>query len=68
MQEFLLFAIALAKEAGKMIKDATESRMSGTGNQFVVKYDNPTDLVTETDQAVEKYIKKRLSETYPSHR
>ncbi|KAI9488487.1 inositol monophosphatase [Zychaea mexicana] len=68
LQEYLSFAIALAKEAGKMIKDATETRMSGTGNQFLVKYDNPTDLVTETDQAVEKYIKKRLSEAYPEHR
>ncbi|KAG2223285.1 hypothetical protein INT45_007011 [Circinella minor] len=68
LQEFLLFAIALAKEAGKMIKDATETRMSGTGNQFLAKYDNPTDLVTETDQAVEKFIKNRLSVTYPTHR
>ncbi|KAI9253799.1 inositol monophosphatase 2 [Phascolomyces articulosus] len=68
LTEFLSFAITLAQEAGKMIKDATENRMSGTGNQFLVKYDNPTDLVTETDQAVEKYIKKRLAETYPDHR
>ncbi|KAI8145444.1 hypothetical protein BJV82DRAFT_603682 [Fennellomyces sp. T-0311] len=68
LQEYLSFAIALAKEAGKMIKDATETRMSGAGSQVVMKYDNPTDLVTETDQAVEKYIKQRLSQTYPEHR
>lgn len=51
-----------------MIRDATQKRLSSTSSQFVVKYDNPTDLVTETDQAVEKFIKERLSSTFPEHK
>ncbi|KAI9310601.1 inositol monophosphatase [Dichotomocladium elegans] len=68
LKEYLEFAISLAKDAGQMIKDATEKRLSGTQNQFVAKYDNPTDLVTETDQAVEKFIKERLAAVYPDHK
>lgn len=35
---------------------------------MLVKYENPADLVTETDQAVEKFIKDRLAATYPAHK
>ncbi|CDS09285.1 hypothetical protein LRAMOSA10645 [Lichtheimia ramosa] len=68
LKQYLAFAINLAKDAGQMVRDATQKRLSSTSSQFVVKYDNPTDLVTETDQAVEKFIKERLSSTYPEHK
>ncbi|KAG0166534.1 hypothetical protein DFQ28_007396 [Apophysomyces sp. BC1034] len=68
LQEYLKFAIALAKEAGAIVKSAVETRMSGSGTNILMKCDNPSDLVTETDQAVEQFIKTRLTETYPEHR
>lgn len=44
--------------------------MAGTGSNAVEikKQDNPTDLVTETDKAVEEFIKQRLFNTYPDHK
>ncbi|RCI03457.1 hypothetical protein CU098_012330 [Rhizopus stolonifer] len=68
IQEYLDFAVQLAKDAGAIIKDAVESRMAGTGSNIEMKKENPIDLVTETDKAVEEFIKKRLFETYPEHR
>lgn len=68
IQEYLDFAIQLAKEAGAIIKTAVDSRMSGTGSHIELKKENPTDLVTETDKAVEEFIKDRLVKTYPEHK
>lgn len=69
VQEYLEFAIQLAQDAGAIIKSAIDSRMTGTGVSHVhVKKDNPSDLVTETDKAVEEFIKERLKKTYPHHR
>ncbi|KAI8643949.1 hypothetical protein BD408DRAFT_414144 [Parasitella parasitica] len=68
VQEYLDFAINLAKEAGAIIKTAVDFRMAGTGSNIELKKENPTDLVTETDKAVEEYIKERLSKTYPDHK
>ncbi|CEG67823.1 hypothetical protein RMATCC62417_04188 [Rhizopus microsporus] len=69
VQEYLEFAIQLAQDAGAIIKSAIDSRMTGTGISHVhVKKDNPSDLVTETDKAVEEFIKERLKKTYPHHR
>jgi myo-inositol-1(or 4)-monophosphatase len=42
--------------------------MSGTGSHIELKKENPTDLVTETDKAVEEFIKERLIKTYPQHK
>ncbi|KAL0087150.1 hypothetical protein F4703DRAFT_1735627, partial [Phycomyces blakesleeanus] len=53
---YLAFAIKLARDSGVIIKNALDSRMAGTGARIEAKYDNPTDLVTETDQAVEQFI------------
>lgn len=68
IQEYLQFAIELAQEAGAIIKAAVDSRMAGSGSNIELKKENPTDLVTETDKAVEEFIKARLSKTYPSHK
>ncbi|CAO3597256.1 unnamed protein product [Absidia cylindrospora] len=42
--------------------------MKGGQANILLKYDNPSDLVTETDQAVEQFIKDRLFAAYPAHR
>ncbi|OAD65631.1 hypothetical protein PHYBLDRAFT_176020 [Phycomyces blakesleeanus NRRL 1555(-)] len=68
LASYLAFAIKLARDSGVIIKNALDSRMAGTGARIEAKYDNPTDLVTETDQAVEQFIKERLASTYPDHK
>ena len=40
--------------------------MSGTGSNIELKKENPTDLVTETDKAVEEYIKDVCLKHIPS--
>lgn len=42
--------------------------MAGAGSNIELKKENHTDLVTETDKAVEEFIKDRLFKTYPSHK
>ncbi|KAI9469677.1 MAG: hypothetical protein EXX96DRAFT_587054 [Benjaminiella poitrasii] len=68
VQEYLNFAIQLAKEAGAIIKAAVDSRMAGSGSTIELKKENPSDLVTETDKAVEEFIKARLQKAYPEHK
>lgn len=64
----MTFASQLAKDAGKLIKDALDSRMQGSTANVQVKKSNPSDLVTETDKAVEEFIKEKLFSTYPEHK
>jgi len=59
LQEIHYLLISVAHEAGRMIMAATPSYLdSGTKK-------NSADLVTETDQAVEKMVYERLSGAYP---
>ncbi|KAI9283312.1 hypothetical protein BY458DRAFT_448759 [Sporodiniella umbellata] len=69
VQEYHDFAIRLAQDAGAMIKSALDTRMSGASvNTIELKKDNPSDLVTETDKAVEEFIKAQIHRVYPDHR
>ncbi|GAA6024060.1 hypothetical protein JCM10207_009294 [Rhodosporidiobolus poonsookiae] len=63
------FAIDLAKQAGQLILDGSSKRTQSTNAQGEVELKkNSVDLVTETDQAVEAFIKKRIAEEYPSYK
>ncbi|ORX48304.1 inositol monophosphatase, partial [Hesseltinella vesiculosa] len=64
----LTFAIQLARDAGAIIGDAVTKRHHGDATHTDVKADNPSDIVTETDRAVEEYIKARLTIAYPDHK
>ncbi|KAF2799958.1 inositol monophosphatase [Melanomma pulvis-pyrius CBS 109.77] len=66
------FAVNLGKEAGKMLLEAAKLRM---GDERVseerkehVQKENAVDLVTETDEDVEAFIKGKIVEKYPSHK
>jgi myo-inositol-1(or 4)-monophosphatase len=50
-----------------MIKEGVDKRMAGSGS-IMAKYSNPSDMVTETDQAVEAFVKEKISAAYPSHK
>ncbi|PQE16165.1 inositol monophosphatase protein [Rutstroemia sp. NJR-2017a BVV2] len=61
LQEIHDLLIEIAHDAGRMMIAATPSYLdSGTKK-------NSADLVTETDQAVEAMVSKRLHEAYPTY-
>ncbi|XP_071083700.1 inositol monophosphatase 1-like [Haliotis cracherodii] len=62
LQEFLDFAVEVAKKAGEMIKDGFSKKKNVETKQ------SNADLVTETDQAVEKWVIGYINERYPSHK
>ncbi|KAF2731807.1 inositol monophosphatase [Polyplosphaeria fusca] len=71
LDEIYAFAIQLGKDAGQMLMDAAKLRMSGggTGEQKEhVQKENAVDLVTETDENVEAYIRNAIEKKYPSHK
>lgn len=59
LQEVHDFLITVAKKAGQMITSATPNT-SVAGEKK-----NSVDLVTETDQAVEKMVTETVKEKYP---
>jgi hypothetical protein len=50
-----------------LIKEGVDKRLAGSGS-IMAKYSNPSDMVTETDQAVEAFVKEKISTAYPSHK
>lgn len=71
-EEVLSFAIDIAKQAGKIIVQGSEKRLSDQNegrldlDELIKK--NTADLVTETDQATEKFVKDAIAARYPSHK
>ncbi|RSH76687.1 uncharacterized protein EHS24_005435 [Apiotrichum porosum] len=63
--EILEFAYTVAEQASKLILDGAAARWKNA--DFATKK-NAVDLVTETDQAVEDFIRKAISDKYPSHK
>lgn len=59
LQEVHDYLVAVAHRAGEMITSATP-KPAGSGTKK-----NTADLVTETDQAVEKMVSTALKEKYP---
>ncbi|XP_064409833.1 inositol monophosphatase 1 [Latimeria chalumnae] len=60
-QECLDTAVAVARKAGEVIREALKKEMS------VMLKSSPADLVTETDQKVESMIISTIKEKFPSH-
>lgn len=55
------YCVAVTKKAGQMIRDALEKDIT------IMEKSSPVDLVTETDQNVEKLIISSIREKYPTH-
>lgn len=66
------FAVELGKQAGQMLKDAAQLRINGGGGTKAqdehIQKANAVDLVTETDEDVEAFIKNEITGKYPSHK
>ncbi|XP_068200081.1 inositol monophosphatase 1-like [Antennarius striatus] len=60
-QECMDHCVEVAKEAGKMIREALQKDIS------IMEKSSPVDLVTETDRKVEQLIISSIKEKYPTH-
>uniref|UniRef100_A0A8C6HAZ0 Inositol-1-monophosphatase n=1 Tax=Mus spicilegus TaxID=10103 RepID=A0A8C6HAZ0_MUSSI len=60
-QECMDYAVILARQAGEMIREALKNEMD------VMIKSSPADLVTVTDQKVEKMLMSSIKEKYPCH-
>ncbi|PAV84084.1 hypothetical protein WR25_21182 [Diploscapter pachys] len=62
-QKFFDVALGLVQTAGRLVRDAFD-----TPTSVVMIKSSSTDLVTETDQAVEKMLIDGLSKAFPDHK
>ncbi|XP_007461760.1 PREDICTED: inositol monophosphatase 1 [Lipotes vexillifer] len=60
-EECMDYAVTLARQAGEMAREALKNEMN-----IMIK-SSPVDLVTATDQKVEKMLISSIKEKYPSH-
>ncbi|KAK0418814.1 hypothetical protein QR680_013786 [Steinernema hermaphroditum] len=60
---FFNFALELVKKAGRLVRDAFDQPSSNVQTKS-----SNTDLVTETDQAVEEMLIKGLAAEFPDHK
>ncbi|XP_021567710.1 inositol monophosphatase 1 isoform X3 [Carlito syrichta] len=60
-QECMDYAVTLARQAGEVVREALKSEKN------VMLKSSPVDLVTATDQKVEKMLMSSIKEKYPSH-
>uniref|UniRef100_A0A8C3WIP2 Inositol-1-monophosphatase n=1 Tax=Catagonus wagneri TaxID=51154 RepID=A0A8C3WIP2_9CETA len=60
-QECMDYAVTLARQAGEVVREALKNEMD-----IMIK-SSPVDLVTATDQKVEKMLISSVKEKYPSH-
>ena len=72
LDEIYAFAVQLGRDAGKMLMDAAQIRIDGGSDMKQekehVQKENAVDLVTETDENVEAFVKKQIADKYPSHK
>ncbi|XP_013368267.1 PREDICTED: inositol monophosphatase 1 isoform X1 [Chinchilla lanigera] len=60
-QECMDYAVTIARQAGEVIREALKQKMN------VMIKSSPADLVTATDQKVEKMLISSIKKKYPSH-
>ncbi|KAK4653110.1 hypothetical protein QC762_505140 [Podospora pseudocomata] len=70
LDEVYTFAVQLGKDAGKMLLEAAQLRFTGTqtADLEVEEKDSSVDIVTETDEDVEAFIKSSIEAKYPHHK
>jgi len=70
-EQYLQFAIDLAKKASEIIKAGQTARNTTNtenGGAGLKTKSSPLDFLTETDLAVENFIKSAIAETFPEHK
>ncbi|KAG0245075.1 hypothetical protein BGW41_004332 [Actinomortierella wolfii] len=67
LENYLQFAIKLAKMAGPVIREGFNSRFTPERSALLIKKGNSADLVTEWDQKVEKMVRAEIIEHMRGH-
>ncbi|KAJ5691155.1 Protein qutG [Penicillium malachiteum] len=67
LDEIYAFAIDLGRKAGDMLMERVEQRISGGEQKFEEK-DSSVDIVTQTDEDVEVFIRSAIQSKYPEHK
>ncbi|KAB2569937.1 putative inositol monophosphatase protein [Lasiodiplodia theobromae] len=70
LDDIYSFAIQLGKDAGKMLLEAAMLRCKGgiAENTAHVEKMNAVDLVTQTDEDVEAFVKNSITKKFPAHK
>ncbi|OQD89566.1 hypothetical protein PENANT_c002G08166 [Penicillium antarcticum] len=68
--EIYAFAIDLGRKAGKMLMERVDQRIDNANgaNQTFEEKENSVDIVTQTDEDVEVFIRSALQAKYPTHK
>ncbi|KAF7184522.1 hypothetical protein CNMCM7691_005644 [Aspergillus felis] len=70
LDEIYAFAVDLGRKAGDLLLESIEKRIasdSDTTYAYAEK-DNAVDIVTQTDEDVETFIKSAIHSRYPEHK
>ncbi|TKA83848.1 Protein qutG [Friedmanniomyces simplex] len=67
LDEVYAFASQLGKDAGKILDDGWRRRAQGGGQAEHVEKESAVDIVTQTDEDVEAFVKTKISKRFPSH-
>lgn len=69
LKEIYDFALDLAVRAGDILLDGVEKRSGAVEGRSQGQVDkmNAVDIVTETDLAVEAFVKDEITRKYPEH-
>lgn len=69
LKEIYEFALDLAHRAGDILLDGVDKRSGAVEGRSQGQVDkaNAVDIVTETDLAVEAFVKQEITKRYPSH-
>ncbi|KAI6827198.1 hypothetical protein KC332_g7833 [Hortaea werneckii] len=68
LDEVYSFALDLGKTAGKILDDGWRARCSGGGINTTIEKDSAVDIVTQTDEDVEAFIKQQITDRFPTHK
>ncbi|KAF9889744.1 hypothetical protein FE257_007050 [Aspergillus nanangensis] len=68
LDDIYAFAVDLGRRAGQLLMESIEKRMDGEEQQTVEEKENAVDIVTQTDEDVEIFIKTAIQNKYPSHK
>lgn len=67
LKEIEAFAVQVAEAAGKILMEASKNRQTRSNNDDIRLKMNTVDIVTETDEQVEQFIRKEILQKYPDH-
>ncbi|KAH7363436.1 QA-X protein [Plectosphaerella cucumerina] len=69
LHEIYDFAVQLGKDAGDKLMQAATRRFTGPReDQVATEKDSSVDIVTQTDQDMEAFIREAIEKKYPSHK